>query len=161
MGNPRFSGFLLALPLLVCGAAAAMAQQPSKAQTDAIRQSCRADYQSHCADVPTGGKAALACLQQNAASLSPACQSAVAAVGGGGGAAAQPTPPAAAPQAGRGSAAMREKAGEMRAACGMDYREYCRGIRPGGGRAMSCLAEHEASLSPGCQRAMSAMRQAR
>ncbi len=73
-------GLSLALLLLTCGATAALAQQPSKAQTDAIRQSCRADYQSHCADVPTGGKEALACLQQNAASLSPG----VSARGGGG-----------------------------------------------------------------------------
>jgi hypothetical protein len=132
------------------------AQQPTKAQADAIRQSCRADYQSHCAGVPTGGKEALACLQQNAASVSPACQHALAAVGGGG--AAAKSAPA---QATREPGAAREKAEQVREACGMDYREHCRGIPPGGGRAISCLAEHETSLSPGCQRAMSAMRQAR
>jgi hypothetical protein len=152
-------GFLTALLLLALGATTAAAQQPSKAQADAIRQSCRADYQSHCSGVPTGGKEALACLQQNAASLSPACQHAVAAVGGG--AAAKPAPSAAPSQAAREPGAPREKAAEVREACGMDYREHCRGIPPGGGRAMSCLAEHEASLSSGCQRAMSAMRQAR
>jgi hypothetical protein len=160
MGTRTTRGTWLALLLLAGGATAALAQQPTKAQGDAIRQSCRADYQSHCAGVPTGGKEALACLQQNAASLSPACQHAVAAVGGGG-AAARPAPAAAAPQAAREPGAAREKAGQMREACGMDYREHCRGIPPGGGRAISCLAEHEASLSPGCQRAMSAMRQAR
>jgi hypothetical protein len=153
-------GFLTALLLLAVGATTAAAQQPSKAQADAIRQSCRADYQSHCSGVPTGGKEALACLQHNAASLSPACQHAVAAVGGGG-AAAKPAPAAAPSQAAREPGAMREKAGEVREACGMDYREHCRGIPPGGGRAMSCLAEHDASLSSCCQRAMSAMRQTR
>jgi len=159
MGISTTRGLLLAL-LLACGATPVLAQQPTKAQGDAIRQSCRADYQSHCAGVPTGGKEALACLQQNAASLSPACQHAVAAVGGGG-AAAKPSAPAAAPQAAHEPGATGDKAGQVREACGMDYREHCRGIRPGGGRAISCLAEHEASLSPGCQRAMSAMRQAR
>jgi len=159
MGTPT-RGFLLALLLLAGGATVAAAAQPTKAQADAIRQSCRADYQSHCAGVPTGGTEALACLRQNAASVSPACQHALAAVGGGG-AAAKPPPSAAPSQATREPGAMREKAGEVREACGMDYREHCRGIPPGGGRAMSCLAEHEASLSPGCQRAMSAMRQAR
>jgi hypothetical protein len=153
-------GFLAALLLLTSGATMASAQQPTKAQADAIRQSCRADYQSHCAGVPTGGKEALACLQQNAAGLSPACQHALAAVAGGG-AAAKPQPSAAPSQAAREPGAMRENAAQVREACGMDYREHCRGIPPGGGRAISCLAEHEAALSPGCQRAMSAMRQAR
>src|SRR6185437_9254861 len=159
MGISTTRGFLLAL-LLACGATPTLAQQPTKAQGDAIRQSCRADYQSHCAGVPSGGKEALACLQQNAAGLSPACQHALAAVGGGG-AAAKPPPSATPSQATREPGAMREKTEQVRAACGMDYREHCRGIPPGGGRAMSCLAEHEAALSPGCQRAMSAMRQAR
>ena len=47
------------------------AQQPSPAQASAIRSSCRGDYQAHCAGVPTGGQASLACLQQNMAGLSP------------------------------------------------------------------------------------------
>ncbi|MGH7156177.1 MAG: cysteine rich repeat-containing protein, partial [Acetobacteraceae bacterium] len=73
-----------ALALAVCFAATAApawAQQPTQAQSNAIRQACRADYQAHCASVPTGGSASLACLQQNAASLSPGCQSALAAIG--------------------------------------------------------------------------------
>jgi hypothetical protein len=72
--------------LLAALAAPALAQQPTSAQAGAIRQACRSDYQAHCASVPTGGSAALACLQQNAASLSPGCQQAVKAVGGGAGA---------------------------------------------------------------------------
>ena len=58
------------------------AQQPSSAQVSAIRQACRGDYQMHCAGVPTGGSAALACLQQNAAKTSATCQQALRAVGG-------------------------------------------------------------------------------
>ncbi|MBN9559894.1 MAG: hypothetical protein J0H14_04075 [Alphaproteobacteria bacterium] len=154
-------GLIAAVLLLGCGTTMVSAQQPTKAQADAIRQSCRADYQSHCAGVPTGGKEALACLQQNAAGLSPGCQHALAAVASGGASAAKPAPSAAAPQAAPGPGAAREKAEQVREACGMDYRQHCRGVPPGGGRAISCLAEHEASLSPGCQRAMSAMRQAR
>jgi hypothetical protein len=60
----------------------AAAQQPSQAQITAIRQACRADYQMHCAAVPTGGSASLACLKKNVAVLSPGCQQAVGAVGG-------------------------------------------------------------------------------
>ena len=76
-------------------ASAALAQQPSQAQINAIRRSCRADYQAHCAGVPTGGRAALQCLQRNAASLSPPCQNSVAAIGKGG---AQPRAATATPR---------------------------------------------------------------
>ncbi len=61
---------------------AAVAQPPSQAQVGAIRQACRADYQAHCASVPTGGSAALACLQGNTEQLSGACRQAVEAAGG-------------------------------------------------------------------------------
>src|SRR5712691_9259837 len=60
----------------------AVAQKPTQAQINAMRQACRSDYQTYCSSVPTGGSAALTCLQQNAQSLSGPCQQAVAAVGG-------------------------------------------------------------------------------
>ena len=69
------AGILVAAPL-------AHAQQPTSAQANAIRQSCRADFQANCAGVPTGGQAALACLQQNAAKASPACRQALQAASG-------------------------------------------------------------------------------
>ena len=56
------------------------AQQPTAAQGNAIRAACRADYQANCASVPTGGAAALACLQQNASRTSAACRQALSAV---------------------------------------------------------------------------------
>src|SRR5262245_20099189 len=58
----------------------ALAQKPSQAQINAMRQSCRSDYMAHCSTVPTGGAPALNCLKQNLANLSPACQSAVKAI---------------------------------------------------------------------------------
>ncbi len=81
------------------------AQQPTSAQISAIRSNCRSDYQRYCASVPTGGSAALQCLEQNSAKLSGACQQAVgAAMGSPQPAATQPattqpiaTQPAAAP----------------------------------------------------------------
>ena len=68
--------------LLIAGSAAA--QQPTPAQTSAIKQSCRSDYMSFCSSVPTGGKASLNCLHEHLTDLSPPCQSAVGAVVGGG-----------------------------------------------------------------------------
>ena len=60
----------------------ALAQQPTSAQASAIRQACRADFQSQCPGVPTGGPAALACLQQPRRQLSPPCQQALSAAAG-------------------------------------------------------------------------------
>ena len=67
---------------------------PTQAQQDAIRSSCQSDYRSYCASVPTGGSAALECLQKNVASLSPSCQQAVNAATGAAAAPAGGTAPA-------------------------------------------------------------------
>jgi Cysteine rich repeat len=77
----------------------APAAQPNQAQASAIRSSCRSDYRSHCASVPTGGPEALQCLQKNVASLSPACQKAVNAVATGAPAAPAASPVSSAPAA--------------------------------------------------------------
>ena len=139
--------FVPAALALAALAGTASAQRPSQAQADAIRQSCRADYQAHCADVPTGGQAALQCLQRNAASLSPPCQQSLAAIGG----APPPHAAMAAPPT-----AMREKAAMLRRSCAMDYRALCRGVQPGGGRALACLQDNSQSLSPRCRDALMA-----
>jgi hypothetical protein len=86
----RAGAWLVGVALFTGGAAEA--QQPSAAQRNAIKQNCRSDYISYCSSVPPGGKASLQCLEKNAASLSPTCQQAVAAVSGAGATA----PPAAA-----------------------------------------------------------------
>jgi Cysteine rich repeat len=154
---------LLIPPILALLASGALAQQPTQAQANAIRQSCRSDYQAHCASVPTGGSAALQCLKDNLASLSPGCQSAVGATEGGAAAHAPAasqgrpvpapgTPPAMTP---------REQAGLMRHACGGDFRAFCQGVQLGGGRALKCLADHQESLSPPCREALMSARGAR
>jgi hypothetical protein len=77
----------------------ALAQKPSQAQLNAMRQSCRSDYMAHCSTVPTGGAPALNCLKQNLSNLSPACQSAVKAIVPDTPAAAASSTPATAPAA--------------------------------------------------------------
>src|SRR5215471_6233340 len=59
---------------------AALAQQPTGAQKNAIRNNCRSDYMANCSSVTPGGIEALQCLQHNSARLSAACRSAVAAI---------------------------------------------------------------------------------
>jgi hypothetical protein len=136
----------------------AFAQQPTQAQASAIKQSCRADYQANCSNVPAGGRASLQCLQQHLSDLSPACQSAVNAASGGG--SAQPpadasqAPPAEAPPA----MSPRQKAAVMRRSCGADFHAYCQGVPIGGGRGLACLAANQSRLSPSCSNALAEAR---
>ncbi len=67
---------LAGLATLAAGLGIAQAQQQPAAS---LRQACRSDYHSFCAGTRPGGGRILACLQKNAASLSPACQQALAA----------------------------------------------------------------------------------
>lgn len=146
---------LLALP------GAVGAQQPTQAQANAVKQACRADYQSRCAAVPPGGSAALQCLQQNAASLSSGCQQALGAIGG----TAAPTtrgaaaaPPAPQPPQPAPALSPREQLAVLRADCGYDYRRLCAGVPPGGGRAIACLQSYGPQLSQPCRSALLRLR---
>jgi hypothetical protein len=130
--------------MLVCSA---MAQRPSQAQIDAIKQNCRSDYPTCCSSVPTGGSAALQCLQENAGSVSPACRASLSALSGGSG-----SPAPAAPLS------PRREARVLRANCGRDYRAICSGVELGGGRALTCLKEHGQQLSASCRSALLSMR---
>jgi hypothetical protein len=135
------------------------AKKPSGAQVAAIRSACRSDYQQNCAGVPTGGAAALSCLEKNKANLSPNCQKAVNAVGGAPADAATASPDAA--PAGAAPALVlrpmrpREVVFVLRSACGQDVRALCAGVPAGGGRIMECLATQAASLSPACSNVLS------
>jgi Cysteine rich repeat len=150
--------------VLIALAGPVLAQQPTQAQANAIRQACRGDYQTYCANVPTGGSAALSCLQQNASSLSPGCQTALGAVSHGSAAAAPSAPPpAATPAPGTTPArplTRQQELSLMRRACQHDYRLYCNGVRPGAGRVVGCLRDNAQSLSPSCRSALLAARQA-
>jgi hypothetical protein len=144
------------------------AKKPSSAQVAAIRSACRSDYQQNCAGVPTGGAAALSCLQKNKENLSANCQKAVSAVGssaapaaGGAPADAATADPAATPATAPAAALVlrpmrpREVIFALRSGCGEDARTLCSDIPPGGGRIMQCLAAKAASLSPACSSVLS------
>jgi hypothetical protein len=64
--------------ILIALAAPALAQPPTDAQRSAIRGACRGDYANVCANVPTGGKEALQCLQQHQSEVSTKCREALA-----------------------------------------------------------------------------------
>jgi hypothetical protein len=141
------------------------AKKPSDAQIAAIRGACRSDYPKVCAGVPTGGAAALNCLEKNKSKLSGNCQQAVNAASGGTTTPAAGAEPAAAATASPGAAPAaapapvlvlrpmrpREELFILRSACGGDVRALCGSIAPGGGRIVQCLATKAASLSPACK----------
>jgi hypothetical protein len=138
------------------------AKKPSSAQVAAIRSACRSDYQRVCAGVPTGGAAALQCLEKNKSKVSGNCEKAVSAASSGAAtpagapAAAASADPGAAPTAAPAPALVlrpmrpREILFVLRSACGADVRTLCAGVPPGGGRIIECLATQSASLSPAC-----------
>ena len=160
----RLSGLLVISLGLI---SPAIAQKPSQAQINAVRQACPADYQTYCSTVPTGGSASLACLKRNAQSLSEPCQQAVAAIGTPAPAAPATTAPGtvapAAPAARTYGPPMspRQEAMLLRRACGMDYRTYCSEVPIGGGRIVECLRENGPSLSRQCRSALLSARQGR
>ena len=154
-----------AAPAAPKAAASTPAKKPSDAKVAAIRSACRSDYQKVCAGVPTGGAAALQCLEKNKSKVSSGCQQAVNAASGGPATPAAGGAPAAAATASPGAAPAaapapvlvlrpmrpREELFVLRSACGGDVRALCGGVAPGGGRIVQCLATQAASLSPACK----------
>src|SRR6202045_2197542 len=139
-------------------AASTAAKKPSSAQVAAIRGACRSDYQRVCAGVPTGGAAALQCLEKNKSKVSGNCEKAVSAASGGAAtpagapaaaARARPAAPPAPPLV-RRPMRPREILFVLRSACGGDVRALCASVPAGGGRIIECLATQSASLSPAC-----------
>ena len=151
-------------PKAAAAPAAAPAGKATDAQRAAIRSACRNDYMANCSSVTPGGPAAVKCLDQHEARLSPRCKEAVNAVAGGAAPAAAGAPAdaaTAAPGAAPAATPMvlrpmlpREALFVLRSGCGMDARALCAGVPPGGGRLLQCLASQPASLSPECTRAL-------
>ncbi len=49
----------------------------------------------------------------------------------------------------------------VRQACRDDFKTYCAGVQPGGGRIAACLQQNFDKLSPGCRDALKAAKGAR
>ncbi|MDA7948728.1 MAG: hypothetical protein MPJ78_14790 [Hyphomicrobiaceae bacterium] len=174
----------VALTTLSISSFSALAQErPTAAQKQALRSSCPADFRANCAGVPTGGMAALVCLEQHVDKLSPACQSAVKAVSGGaeeqkaGSSAAsadkkpaaakapesksadqgKPTPapaPAAAPMPERPIMPFFRELRITARSCARDFRVLCPDVPMGHGNALFCLKVHGDRLSERCRAAL-------
>jgi Cysteine rich repeat len=44
----------------------------------------------------------------------------------------------------------------QRNACSSDFGKFCKGTVPGGGRIIACLGQHNAQLTPACQKVLAA-----
>ena len=147
----------------------AVAQQPTQAQRDAIRASCRSDFMADCAGVQPGGKEAFDCLIRNDAKLSAACRTAVDAARPKPVEAAEPAAPAAPatpaptapPHAAKpeavpaATAAADELLKAVQQACTLnDLVAHCSWIAPSNPEILLCLKANAAGLSPGCQAAL-------
>jgi hypothetical protein len=144
---------------------------PSRAQRQiaaaSVRRACSADYRVHCAGIPAGGSAAIACLKRNARTLSRGCLQALVSaptVAAAPAAAVAPAAPVAAPPPTEPAPLLvtpREERFIIRSACGADFATYCGGLRPGMGRIAACLHYNSSNLSPRCQQALIALREGR
>jgi hypothetical protein len=45
---------------------------------------------------------------------------------------------------------------EQRIACMGDYEKYCKGVAPGGGRVIACLAKESDKITPACKKVLTA-----
>ena len=54
------------------------------------------------------------------------------------------------------AASAQELTAEQRSACMGDYEKYCKGVAPGGGRIIACLAKESDKITPACKKVLTA-----
>jgi hypothetical protein len=100
----------------------------SGAANDPFFKACEADQKKFCAGVAVGKGRVRRCLRGHLAELSAECKAQF--KGGRRGGASFGFP------------------------CQEDLKKHCEGVKPGEGRVLACLREHEAELSDGCRKAL-------
>jgi hypothetical protein len=89
---------------------------------------CKADVERLCKGVKPGGGRIIRCVKEHEADLSTECKEAM--------------------------AEARQEIREWAQACEPDVQKFCKDAKPGGGRILRCLGEHEAELAPACKAAL-------
>lgn len=123
-------------------------QPPTAAQMNAIKNTCRGDFSRNCKGVPLGGPEAIACLQRNAAKLSPNCKTSLADIAD---TAAPAAPTAPVTQRPNAPVVMTAVIGR---ACLRDLVRRCRDTGVGDGQKIACLQANEDKLAPLCKAAL-------
>lgn len=86
---------------------------------------CTSDMEKFCKDVQPGGGNIARCLKEHENDLSTACRHRILQV--------------------------RRQVQEFREVCEDDVLRFCADVKPGSGRIIKCLMEHERELSSGCK----------
>lgn len=95
------------------------------AEAPAAQGPCADDIAKYCKDVKPGGGRLAKCLKDNEKQLSPACKASI--------------------------EESKKRVQEAHRACADDVQKYCKDVKPGQGRIVRCLKEHEKELSPECR----------
>jgi len=161
--NMRTVNFLFGT-LLALAAAAAFAQAGS--------EPCKADFEKYCPGVKPGGGAVNACVKEHGSKFSPACKQALAGLDAFVRACGDDVTkhcPGVQPGEGRVEQCLKQHEGELSQSCKQfrgavkekieaaaqacegDIKTHCAGVKPGGGRIVTCLKQHEAALTPACK----------
>jgi hypothetical protein len=111
--------------LSIVSIALALAFAGAAAAKDEGGRPCKADVQKFCKDVKPGGGRIIACLKEHESDLSPECKAA--------------------------GAKAKDKMSEAKEACKGDLDKYCKGVQPGQGRLVKCLADNKDKLSGSCK----------
>lgn len=97
----------------------------AQAEEKEMRGACRADLQKLCKDIQPGGGRLVMCLKQHESEVSPGCREEM--------------------------AEAKKEVKEFAEACKGDAQTLCKGVQPGQGRVLRCLAENKEKLSSGCR----------
>ena len=92
---------------------------------EARERPCADDAAKLCKDVQAGGGRVATCLREHQNELSPACK--------------------------ENMAKAKEKAKGAKEACDDDVQKLCKDVKPGEGRIVQCLKQHEGELSQACK----------
>jgi Golgi apparatus protein 1 len=101
----------------------------------AFDEACKGDVEQYCKDVQPGQGRMVRCLRDNEAKLSASCKEQLS-------------------QMDEQRRRMHERMHGVAEACKGDAQQYCKDVRPGGGRVTRCLQDNEAKLSEGCKAAL-------
>ena len=164
-----YRAILLASVLFCLSVQSGAAQQPTTAQRDEIRSSCRSDFMARCSGVEPGGKAALECLERNHDNLSAPCKTAIDGVATKPAAApaetptaveavtpAATTPPTTGAKQTPATESQDERLAAVRRVCTLDdIAAHCSWIAPTSPELVLCLQANAADLSSACKAAVS------
>ena len=125
--SSAFSGIQMKWPAML--AAVVRLSLAAAGSAEARARPCADDAAKLCKDVQKGDGRIVNCLKEHEGELSLGCK--------------------------ENMAKARKNAKGMKEACHDDAQKLCKDVKPGGGRIVQCLKQHEGELSQACKEHMS------